>query len=277
MLDIRHPSHPEDAKHYTTDRLRKEFLIQNIFVPGQVNLTYSHVDRVVAGGACPAGEPLALVAPNDFGVDSFLERRELGVINVGGPGVLTVDGESHELEKTDGFYVGMGTKSVVFASKDAKTPAKFYLVSSPAHHTYPSVKILRKDIEPVRLGDQENSNKRCIYKYIQPATVKSCQLVMGMTALEPGNMWNSMPCHTHERRMEVYFYFDLPETARVVHFMGEPTETRHIFMSNEEAVISPSWSIHSGVGTHNYTFIWGMAGENQTFDDMDHVAMPDLR
>lgn len=277
MLDIRHPSHPEDAKHYTTDRLRKEFLIQNIFVPGQVNLTYSHVDRVVAGGACPAGEPLALVAPNDFGVDSFLERRELGVINVGGPGVLTVDGESHELEKTDGFYVGMGTKSVVFASKDARTPAKFYLVSSPAHHTYPSVKILRKDIEPVRLGDQENSNKRSIYKYIQPATVKSCQLVMGMTALEPGNMWNSMPCHTHERRMEVYFYFDLPETARVVHFMGEPTETRHIFMSNEEAVISPSWSIHSGVGTHNYTFIWGMAGENQTFDDMDHVAMPDLR
>lgn len=277
MLDIRHPSHPEDAKHYTTDRLRKEFLIQNIFVPGQVNLTYSHVDRVVAGGACPAGEPLALVAPNDFGVDSFLERRELGVINVGGPGVLTVDGESHELEKTDGFYVGMGTKSVVFASKNAKTPAKFYLVSSPAHHTYPSVKILRKDIEPVRLGDQENSNKRSIYKYIQPATVKSCQLVMGMTALEPGNMWNSMPCHTHERRMEVYFYFDLPETARVVHFMGEPSETRHIFMSNEEAVISPSWSIHSGVGTHNYTFIWGMAGENQTFDDMDHVAMPDLR
>ncbi|SBW12834.1 5-keto 4-deoxyuronate isomerase [uncultured Alphaproteobacteria bacterium] len=277
MLDIRHPSHPEDAKHYTTDRLRKEFLIQNIFVPGQVNLTYSHVDRVVAGGACPAGEPLALVAPNDFGVDSFLERRELGLINVGGPGVLTVDGESHELEKTDGFYVGMGTKSVVFASKDAKTPAKFYLVSSPAHHTYPSVKILRKDIEPVRLGDQENSNKRSIYKYIQPATVKSCQLVMGMTALEPGNMWNSMPCHTHERRMEVYFYFDLPETARVVHFMGEPSETRHIFMSNEEAVISPSWSIHSGVGTHNYTFIWGMAGENQTFDDMDHVAMPDLR
>lgn len=277
MLDIRHPSHPEDAKHYTTDRLRQEFLIQNIFEPGKVNLTYSHVDRVVAGGACPAEEPISLVAPNNFGVEYFLERRELGVINVGGPGVLTVDGESHELEKTDGFYVGMGTKSVSFASKNAKTPAKFYLVSSPAHHAYPSVKILRKDIEPVRLGGQENSNKRSIYKYIQPATVKSCQLVMGMTALEPGNMWNSMPCHTHARRMEVYFYFDLPADARVIHFMGEPHETRHIFMSNEEAVISPSWSIHSGVGTHNYTFIWGMAGENQTFDDMDHVAMPDLR
>ncbi len=276
MLDVRHPSHPEDAKHYTTERLRKEFLIQNIFQPGKVNLTYTHVDRVVAGGACPDQEPVSLVAPNNFGVEYFLERRELGVINVGGPGVLTVDGVAHELEKTDGFYVGMGTKTVTFASKSPKSPAKFYLVSSPAHHAYPSVKILRKDIEPVRLGGQENSNKRSIYKYIQPATVKSCQLVMGMTALEPGNMWNSMPCHTHERRMEVYFYFDLPDDARVIHFMGEPTETRHIFMSNEEAVISPSWSIHSGVGTHNYTFIWGMAGENQTFDDMDHVAMQDL-
>lgn len=277
MIDIRHPSHPEDAKHYTTDRLRKEFLIQNIFEPGKINLTYSHIDRVVAGGACPVDGTLELVASNNFGVEYFLERRELGVINVGGPGVLTVDGAAHALEKTDGFYVGMGTRSVGFASADPKAPAKFYLVSSPAHHAYPSTKILRKDIEPVRLGGQENSNKRSIYKYIQPATVKSCQLVMGMTALEPGNMWNSMPCHTHERRMEVYFYFDLPADARVIHFMGEPTETRHIFMSNEEAVISPSWSIHSGVGTHNYTFIWGMAGENQTFDDMDHVAMPDLR
>lgn len=276
MLDVRHPSHPEDAKHYTTERLRKEFLIQNIFVPGKINLTYSHVDRVVAGGACPAAEPLELVASNDFGAETFLERREMGVINVGGPGVLTVEGEAHALDKTDGFYIGMGTKTVTFASKDAKNPAKFYLVSSPAHKTYPSTKILRKDIEPVRLGGLENSNKRSIYKYIQPATVKSCQLVMGMTALEPGNMWNSMPCHTHARRMEVYFYFDLPEDARVFHLMGEPTETRHILMSNEEAIISPSWSIHSGVGTHNYTFIWGMAGENQTFDDMDHVAMQDL-
>ena len=276
MLDVRHPSHPEDAKHYTTERLRKEFLIQNIFVPGKINLTYSHVDRVVAGGACPADAPLELVASNDFGAEYFLERREMGVINVGGAGVLTVDGAAHELDKTDGFYIGMGTKTVTFASKDAKNPAKFYLVSSPAHKTYPSTKILRKDIEPVRLGGLENSNKRSIYKYIQPATVKSCQLVMGMTALEPGNMWNSMPCHTHARRMEVYFYFDLPEDARVFHLMGEPTETRHILMSNEEAVISPSWSIHSGVGTHNYTFIWGMAGENQTFDDMDHVAMQDL-
>jgi 4-deoxy-L-threo-5-hexosulose-uronate ketol-isomerase len=276
MLDVRHPSHPEDAKHYTTERLRKEFLIQNIFVPGKINLTYSHVDRVVAGGACPAEAPLELVASNDFGADTFLERREMGVINVGGPGILTVEGEAHALDKTDGFYIGMGTKTVTFASKDAKKPAKFYLVSSPAHKTYPSTKILRKDIEPVRLGGLENSNKRSIYKYIQPATVKSCQLVMGMTALEPGNMWNSMPCHTHARRMEVYFYFDLPEDARVFHLMGEPTETRHILMSNEEAIISPSWSIHSGVGTHNYTFIWGMAGENQTFDDMDHVAMQDL-
>ncbi len=276
MLDVRHPSHPEDAKHYTTERLRKEFLIQNIFVPGKINLTYSHVDRVVAGGACPAEAPLELVASNDFGAETFLERREMGVINVGGPGILTVEGEAHALDKTDGFYIGMGTKTVSFASKDAKNPAKFYLVSSPAHKTYPSTKILRSEIEPVRLGGLENSNKRSIYKYIQPATVKSCQLVMGMTALEPGNMWNSMPCHTHARRMEVYFYFDLPEDARVFHLMGEPTETRHILMSNEEAIISPSWSIHSGVGTHNYTFIWGMAGENQTFDDMDHVAMKDL-
>ena len=276
MLDVRHPSHPEDAKHYTTERLRKEFLIQNIFVPGKINLTYSHVDRVVAGGACPAEAPLELVASNDFGADTFLERREMGVINVGGPGVLTIEGEAHALDKTDGFYIGMGTRTVTFASKDAKNPAKFYLVSSPAHKTYPSTRILRSEVEPVRLGSLENSNKRSLYKYIQPATVKSCQLVMGMTALEPGNMWNSMPCHTHARRMEVYFYFDLPEDARVFHLMGEPNETRHILMSNEEAVISPSWSIHSGVGTHNYTFIWGMAGENQTFDDMDHVAMHEL-
>lgn len=277
MIDIRHPTHPEDAKSYATDRLRREYLIQNLFVPGEIHMTYSHVDRVVAGGACPAGKPVELTVSKDFGVDYFLERREMGVINVGGPGVLTVGGVAHRMARTDGFYIGMGTKSVAFASDDAKTPAKFYFVSCPAHKTYPSVKIERAAIEPIRLGSDEASNKRCLYKYIHPQGVPSCQLVMGMTALEPGSMWNSMPCHTHARRMEVYFYFDLPPDARVFHIMGEPTETRHILMSNEEAIISPSWSIHCGVGTHNYTFIWGMAGENQNFDDMDHVAMNDLR
>jgi 4-deoxy-L-threo-5-hexosulose-uronate ketol-isomerase len=276
MIEIRHPANPEDAKHYTTERLRRDFLIQDLFLPGEIKLVYSHVDRVVTCGICPAA-PLELVASKDFGVDYFLERRELGVINVGGKGSLTVDGVRHELARTDGFYIGLGARTVSFASDDPGNPAKFYGVSAPAHKTYPSVKIERVSIEPVRLGSLENSNQRGIYKYIHPQGVKSCQLVMGMTALEPGSMWNSMPCHTHARRMEVYFYFDLPADARVFHLMGEPGETRHIVMANEEAVISPSWSIHSGVGTHNYTFIWGMAGENQNFDDMDHVAMGELR
>ena len=239
-------------------------------------MVYSHVDRMITGGVIPVA-PQKLEAGKGLGVDYFLERRELGVINIGGAGKVTVDGTEYALQFTDGLYVGMGAKDVVFTSDDAQNPAKFYFTSSPAHKTYPTVKIERKDIVPNHLGSLTNSNDRNIYKYIHPQGVQSCQLVMGMTALEPGSMWNSMPCHTHERRMEVYLYFKVPEDAVVFHFMGQPTETRHVVMHNEEAIISPSWSIHSGVATHNYTFIWAMAGENQTFDDMDGVAMQDIR
>ncbi len=275
-MEIRHSVHPEDVKRLTTEELRERFLIQGLFQPDEVKLVYSHVDRMIAGSACPI-KPLALSVGKELGANYFLERRELGVINIGGTGVVKVDGTLYKLDSTDALYVGMGAKEIIFTSDDAKNPAKFYLNSAPAHTTYPTVKIERKSITPVHLGSIQSSNERNIYKYIEPSIVKSCQLVMGMTVLEPGNMWNSMPCHTHDRRMEVYLYFNLPEDAAMFHLMGEPTQTRHLVLKNEEAVISPSWSIHSGVATSSYTFIWGMAGENQIFDDMDHVAMKDLR
>ena len=275
-MEIRHSVHPEDVKRLTTEELRERFLIQGLFQPDEVKLVYSHVDRMIAGSACPI-KPLTLSAGKELGVSYFLERRELGVINIGGAGMVTVDGTAYRLDSTDALYVGRGAQEIIFTSDDAKRPAKFYLNSAPAHTTYPTVKIERKSITPAHLGSIQNSNERNIYKYIEPNTVKSCQLVMGMTVLEPGNMWNSMPCHTHDRRMEVYLYFNLPEDAVMFHLMGEPTQTRHLVLKNEEAVISPSWSIHSGVATSCYTFIWGMAGENQIFDDMDHVAMKDLR
>jgi 4-deoxy-L-threo-5-hexosulose-uronate ketol-isomerase len=275
-LEIRNPAHPQDAKHYTTDRLRNDFLIQNLFVPGETKMVYSHFDRIITGGACPK-KPLTLEAGKEIAADYFLQRREIGIINVGAPGKVIVDGSEYPLKKTDGLYIGMGAKEVSFVSDDPANPAKFYFNSTPAHKTYPTTKILVNDITPAALGSISQSNERKIYKYIVPGGVQSCQLVMGMTVLAPGNMWNSMPCHTHERRMEVYFYFDLAADAVVFHLMGEPEETRHVVIRNEEAVISPSWSIHSGVGTGNYTFIWGMAGENQEFGDMDNVAMTRLK
>lgn len=275
-MEIRYPIHPQDAMHYTTEELRTEFHISSLFVPGETKMVYSHFDRIIAGGACPK-TPLALEAGKEIAADYFLQRREIGIINVGAPGKVVVDGTDYPLKKTDGLYIGMGAQKVSFVSDDPANPAKFYFNSTPAHNTYPTTKILVADITPAALGSISQSNERKIYKYIVPGTVESCQLVMGMTVLAPGNMWNSMPCHTHERRMEVYFYFDLQGDAVVFHLMGEPEETRHIVMRNEEAVISPSWSIHSGVGTGNYTFIWGMAGENQKFDDMDHVAMSRLK
>jgi 4-deoxy-L-threo-5-hexosulose-uronate ketol-isomerase len=275
-MEIRYAHHPEDFKTYTTEKTRQEFLIPAVMVPGEITLVYSHVDRIIAGGVVPI-EPLALAAGKEMGVTFFLERRELGIINVGAQGTVTLDGEKHLLDKTDGLYVGMGVKEIIFSSTDPKKPARFYINSTPAHKAYPTTKILRKDIQPAALGSLAQSNERKIYKYIHPMGVKSCQLVMGMTALETGSMWNTMPTHTHERRMEVYFYFDMPEDAVVFHMMGQPNETRHIVVRQEQAVISPSWSIHSGVGTVNYTFIWGMAGENQTFDDMDHVPMGTLK
>lgn len=276
-MNIRYANHPEDSKKYTTEELRNHYLVEEIFVEDKISLTYSHVDRIVFGGAMPVNAEIELVAGKEMGVEFFLQRREMGLINVGGAGVVTLDGVEYDLKKQDGLYIGMGTKEVKFRSKDSKDPAKFYINSVPAHHSYPTVKIDINEANPVKLGDNSTLNKRTIYQYVHPNVCKSCQLLMGMTMLEPGNAWNTMPCHTHERRMEVYFYFDMNEDTRVFHLMGEPSETRHLVLKNEQAVISPSWSIHSGVGTSNYTFIWGMCGENQTFDDMDHVKMETLR
>ncbi len=276
-LDIRYPNHPEDSKKYTTEELRKHYLIEQIFVDDSIELTYSHVDRIIAGGAKPVHDTLSLTAGKEMGVSYFLERREMGVINIGAKGVVTLDGTEYELNFRDGIYIGMGIKEVSFKSADPKNPAKFYINSVPAHKSYPTVKIEIEKANPIHTGEQTNLNKRTIYQYVHPAVCESCQLLMGMTLLEPNNAWNTMPCHTHERRMEVYFYFEMQEDTRVFHFMGEPTETRHLVLKNEQAVISPSWSIHSGVGTSNYTFIWGMCGENQTFNDMDNIAMKDLK
>ena len=276
-LDVRYANHPEDSKHYTTEELRKHYFIETIFTADEPSLTYSHVDRIIAGGIMPVKKEVRLEGSKELGSEFFLERRELGVINIGGAGKIIVDGIEYKMNPKDGLYVGMGSKELVFISDDENVPAKFYVNSAPAHMTYPIVKIDIEKANPVKLGSLSNSNERTIFQYVHPAVCKSCQLLMGMTVLEPNNMWNTMPCHTHERRMEVYFYFNMDPETRIFHLMGEPTETRHIIMANEQGVISPSWSIHSGVGTSNYTFIWGMVGENQTFTDMDHIAMGDLR
>jgi len=270
-MEVRTAASPRDVKHYTTERLREEFLIQNLFVPEEIKLVYSHIDRIIAGAAVPAASPLALTAGDELRARYFLERREMGIINIGGKGSITVDGTVYVLEPKDGMYIGMGSQEISFASENPAAPAKFYLNSAPAHTSYPTVLIKPEDCRQAELGSLEESNHRVICKYILPGQVESCQLVMGMTSLKPGSVWNTMPCHTHDRRMEVYLYFDMPEEAFVMHYMGEPEETRHIVMRNEEAVISPSWSIHAGSGSRAYTFIWGMVGENQAFDDMDHV------
>lgn len=287
-MELRTAASPRDVKTYDTDRLREEFLIQGLFVPDEIKLVYSHVDRIITGAATPVEKKLELTAGDELRASYFLERREMGVINIGGSGIISIDGRTYEVGYKEAMYIGMGAKEISFASVDLKNPAKFYLNSAPAHKTYPTVLIklegepedgvvIVKDSNKVELGTLEESNHRTICKYILPGQVESCQLVMGMTKLEPGSVWNTMPCHTHDRRMEVYLYFDMPENAIVMHYMGEPTETRHIVMRNEEAVISPSWSIHSGCGSQAYTFIWGMVGENQAFDDMDGVNMKDIR
>lgn len=276
-LDIRYPNHPDDAKKYTTDDNRKHYLIDNLFAKDEMDFTYSHVDRIITGGLMPVDKALTLEAGKEMGVDYFLERREMGVINIGGDGTIVLDGKEYSVKRTEGMYIGMGIKEVTFKSNDPKNPAKFYINSCPAHHTYPTVLIDLEKARKVELGAAETLNKRTINQYVHPEVCDSCQLVMGMTILAPGSVWNTMPCHTHERRMEVYFYFDMSPETKVFHMMGQPQETRHLVMSNEQAVISPSWSIHSGVGTSNYTFIWGMCGENQTFDDMDHVNMQDIK
>lgn len=276
-MELRTASSPRDVKTYDTARLREEFLIQDLFRPDEVKMVYSHIDRIITGAAMPVNKALTLAAGEELRAEYFLQRREMGIINIGGEGKVTVDGTVYTLRHRDGIYVGRGCKDVVMESVDSAKPAKFYFNSTPAHKAYPTVYIRPEDCVNVELGSLEKSNHRNICKYILPGQVESCQLVMGMTTLRPGSVWNTMPCHTHDRRMEVYLYFDLPEDAFVMHYMGEPTETRHIVVRNEEAVISPSWSIHSGSGTQAYTFIWGMAGENQDFDDMDGCAMTDLK
>lgn len=276
-LDTRYAIHPEDMKKYTTEDLRNHFLVETIFEPGQVRLTYTHNDRMIFGGVTPAQSELTITLDKELGVEYFLERRELGIINIGGNGSVTLDGEVYGMQKRDGLYVGKGTREVIFRSDDPENPAKFYINSTPAHHQYPTVKIDINNIEPLQAGEPGTLNERRIYQYVHPNVCESCQLQMGLTMLSPGSVWNTMPCHTHERRMEVYLYFDMEPETRVFHFMGQPAETRHLVMSNEQAAISPSWSIHTGTATSNYTFIWGMCGENITYTDMDHVKMEDLR
>ncbi len=276
-MDIRQPANPTDFESYSTERMRREFLVQDLFVPGSVKLTYSYIDRMVVGGICPE-KPLVLEGGKEFGSDFFLESRELGVINVGAAGSVQVDGQTFGLDKNDGLFVGQGVKDVVFSSHNPAEPARFYLLSVPAHKAYPSQKVTMGEVESNPIGIPEQCNVRVLKKYIHPDGVQSANLVMGLTVVEPGNVWNSMPpCHTHARRMEVYFYYDLKPDAVLFHLMGEPECTRHIVVRNEQAVISPSWSIHCGVGTGSYTFIWGMAGENQTFTDMDAVPMSVLK
>lgn len=272
-MEIREYVNSAFAERMNTEELRSHFLIERMFVPGEVSMVYSHVDRMIAGGITPSAVGLTLMAGKELGTDFFLQRREMGIINIGGPGRITIDGSVHEVGARDGFYIGMGSKDVLFESDDPANPAKFYFNSAPAHRACPTRLVTLAQSKKLALGTVEEGNKRVINQYIHPAVLETCQLVMGLTMLEPGSMWNTMPVHTHERRMEVYLYFDMPADRIVFHFMGKPDQTRHLVVRNEQAVISPSWSIHSGVGTGAYTFIWGMAGENQTFGDMDTVPM----
>ncbi len=276
-IELRDAANAKDVKYYTTDRLREEFHIGNLFTKDNIRMVYSHIDRIIVIGMMPIKLELKLEAGKELAAEYFLERRELGCINIGGPGVITVDGETYDMNPRDGIYVGRGHRELKFKSLDEKNPAKFYITSCPAHTEYPTVKIDITKARKVPCGSVEDCNKRVINQYIHPEVMKSCQLAMGLTQLDVGSNWNTMPSHTHDRRMEVYLYLDMGANDAVFHMMGEPKETRHIVMHNEEAVISPSWSIHSGVGTKNYSFIWAMCGENQEFTDMDHIETKELR
>ena len=276
-MEVRYSVSPKEAQRMNTEEMRENFLIENLFVPGEIKFVYSHVDRIIVGAAVPTEQAISIQGSKELGTDYFLERREMGVINIGGPGVIVADGVRVEMETKAGLYIGKETKKVSFESVDAKNPAKFYINSAPAHAVYPLHKIGYADANKRYLGTPEEANVRTLNQYIHPDVCKSCQLSMGMTELQTGSLWNTMPSHTHERRMEVYLYFVMSDNDVVFHMMGEPQETRHLVMKNEEAVISPSWSIHSGVGTKAYTFIWGMVGENLNFDDMDHIQTRDLK
>jgi 4-deoxy-L-threo-5-hexosulose-uronate ketol-isomerase len=268
---------PQAAATMATDELRSHFHIGDLFQPGRISLTYTHYDRMIVGGAVPVGEALELAAIKPTGTKNFLDRRELIAVNVGGAGAVHAGGKDYALQPRDMIYVGMGTPTVRFSSADASSPAKFYLLSAPAHRAHPTKVIRIGDAKRLDLGSQKTSNERSIFQFIHAEGVKTCQLVVGMTQLAEGSVWNTMPCHVHDRRMEVYLYFDLPDTARVFHFLGEPDETRHIVMKNEDAVLSPPWSIHSGAGTSNYAFIWAMAGDNIDYTDVDPVSLETLR
>ncbi|WP_294201738.1 5-dehydro-4-deoxy-D-glucuronate isomerase [Chryseobacterium endophyticum] len=271
--EFRYAHHPEDVKNYTTEQLRKHFLIEDLFQEDTIKLVYTMYDRYMVGGIFPVNQPLKLETIDELKSEYFLDRRELGIINVGGKGKVTVDGVVYELDHKEALYIGKGNKEIIFDRTEAGQPY-FYMNSAPAHHAYPTRKITKTEAEIVELGEQKYANRRTINKLIVNTVLETCQLQMGMTELHPGSIWNTLPAHTHERRMEAYFYFELEEGQAVCHFMGQPQETRHIFMKNHQAVISPEWSIHSGAGTSSYTFIWGMAGENLDYSDMD-VVSPD--
>ncbi|MCX2838231.1 5-dehydro-4-deoxy-D-glucuronate isomerase [Salinimicrobium sp. MT39] len=274
--ELRYAHHPNDVKKYTTQELREHFLIPDLFKNDEINFIYSMYDRFIVGGAYPVGKDLKLETIDDLKSENFLDRRELGVINVGGAGIVEVDGKEYQLAHKEALYVGKGVKNVIFKKSSGEQPI-FYLNSAPAHKEYPTKKVGKEDAEVVHLGDEKYANKRILNKLIVNSIVETCQLQMGMTELVEGNVWNTMPPHTHERRMEAYFYFDLEEGQTISHFMGQPDETRHIFMKNHQAVLSPEWSIHAGAGTSNYTFIWGMAGENLDYGDMDKVDPDNLK
>ena len=275
--ETRYASSPQGVKQYDTTQLREEFLIENLFEADRINLVYSHYDRFITGGAMPCSKSIELETISPLKSTNFLERRELGIINIGESGVVSVDGKDYVLNHREALYVGQGNKKVVFSSASEKNPAKFYLNSTPAHKAYPTKKIGTNDVEVIELGAPETANARTLRKYIVNSVVDVCQLQMGMTTLKSGSSWNTMPAHVHDRRMEVYFYFEVPEDQAVCHFMGQPQETRHIWMQNNQAVISPPWSIHSGSGTASYSFIWGMAGENLDYGDMDVAKITELR
>jgi len=276
-MEVRYLPDPVRFCRMTTQETREHFLIEGIFEPDMVCMAYCDVDRAIVGSAVPTKDRLNLSTADELRAQYFCERRELGVLNIGASGTITVDGRRLALANRDCLYIGRGSKDIAFASDNPKQPARFYLLSYPAHAEYPTVHLKKAQAEPVPLGSPEQANKRTIYKYIHPAGAKSCQLVMGFTELAPGCVWNTMPPHTHSRRMEVYLYFDVPQDGRVFHLMGRPDETRHIVVANGQVVLSPSWSIHSGVGTSAYTFCWGMGGENQAFDDMDGLSIGDLK
>ena len=276
-MEIRYLADPERFVRMTTKELRETFLVERLFKPGKLKMLYSDTERAVVAGIVPVKETLVLKGGKELASDYFAQRREIGIINIGATGTGIVDGQNYQLEKLDALYIGRGAKAIEFTSADPENPAEFYLLSYPAHKEYPTKLIHQSDANKVELGSLEASNKRIIYQYIRPGVAESCQLVMGLTILEPGCVWNTFPPHTHARRTEIYFYFDLAEEARVFHLMGPASETRHLVMKNKEAVLSPSWSIHAGAGSSSYTFIWGMGGENQEFDDMDFIEINDIR